>query len=68
MDRVAIEKEGDGRYLVRLDDPERPWRMGRVLGGYGRWMAESVGGESIGGVFHTRREAVAALCQQFEKS
>ncbi len=48
---LRAEKEGDGRYLLRmqeLDAPERPrtYRIGYVLGGGREWQAE-LGGRTI---------------------
>lgn len=53
MIEYTLEKEGDGRYVVLLKNNSR---AGLVMGGNGRWYAESTDGQNIGSRT-TRKEA-----------
>ena len=54
---VHLEREGDGRYMVRVGTH---LRAGTVLGGNGKWCAEAGGGFVLG-YFPTRAKAVDVL-------
>lgn len=57
--KATFEKEGDGRYLVHVETGCRPLRIGRVLGGNGKWAAENLRGVTTG--YAPTREKAAGL-------
>lgn len=58
-----FEREGDGRYAVSIREEGVNHRLGVVLGGNGRWIAENASGAVVR-TAHTLRDAADALVEQ----
>ncbi len=63
--KLIYEREGAGRYMLRFG--YRNLRAGLVLGGYGKWVAESLNGVVLGSRKTRKKAARLIVLDQLRK-